>query len=128
MFIFTATLFLLPFSLAAPLVEHLAPIRRAVDVGGRNTNGGYIVAIKPSTVDPNNRLQWLNKVLNAQGITLDDDATQSLKLRWSEDVFNGLAGTFSTGALDTLRRQPEVAWVEEGPYPTVSPLSVKLEW
>ena len=127
MFISTAAIFLLPFSLAAPLVERLAPIRRAVDVGGRNANGGYIIAIKPNTVDPNNRLQWLNKVLNAQGVTLDNDATQSLKLRWSEDVFNGIAGTFSTGALDALRQQPEVAWVEEGPSPTVSRLSVKLE-
>ena len=28
---------------------------------------------------------------------------------WSENVFNGSAGTFSPGALDALRQQPEVA-------------------
>lgn len=126
MFICVATLILLPLSLAVPLVEHLAPIRRAVDVGGRNANGGYIVAIKPDTVDPNNRLQWLNKVLTAQGVTLDAEATQSLKLKWNKDVFNGIAGTLSTEALNALRRQPEVAWIEQGPSNTVSRLSVKL--
>jgi len=104
----------LSLSLAAPVAEHLAPLRRAVDVGGNNPNGGYIVSIKPNTVDPNNRLQWLTKVLNAQNLTLDEDAKQSLKHEWSEDVFNGIAGTLSTDALNVLRRQPEVAWVEEG--------------
>lgn len=114
MFNWSVALVLVPLSLAAPVAEHLAPIRRAVDVGGLNANGGYIVAIKPNTVDPNNRLQWLNRVLSAQNVTLDDGATQSLKLRWSQDVFNGLAGTLSAEALNVLRQQPEVAWVEEG--------------
>ena len=103
----------LSFALAAPVAEHLAPLRRAVDVGGKNTSGGYIVSIKTDTVDPNNRLRWLTKVLIAQNITID--ATQSLKLGWSEDIFNGLAGILSTDAINVLRRQPEVAWVEEGP-------------
>lgn len=114
MVIWSAGLALVSLSLAAPVADHLAPIRRAVDVGGLNANGGYIVSIKPNTVDPNNRLQWLNRVLNAQGVTLDDAATQSLKLGWSQDVFNGIAGTLSTEALNVLRQQPEVAWVEEG--------------
>jgi len=101
-------------SLAAPVAEHLAPLRRAVDVGGNNPGGAYIVSIKLNTVDPNNRLQWLTKVLNAQNLTLDEDAKQSLKHKWSEDVFNGIADTLSPDALNVLRRQPEVAWVEEG--------------
>jgi len=106
----------LSLSLAAPVAEHLAPLhRRAVDGGRNNPSGGYIVSIKPNTVDPKNRLQWLTKVLTAQNLTLDEDARQSLKYKWSEDVFNGIAGIFSTDALDVLRRQPEVAWVEEGP-------------
>jgi len=104
----------LSLAIAAPVAEHLAPLRRAVDVGGNNPSGGYIVSIKPNTVDPNNRLQWLNKVLNAQDLTLED-ATQSLKLESSEDIFNGIAGILSTDALNVLRQQPEVAWVEEGP-------------
>jgi len=114
MFTYTVALALLPLSLAAPLTAHLAPIRRAVDVGGRSANGGFIVSIKSNTVDPNNRKRWLNKVLSTNSVTLDDDTTQSLKLKWKEDVFNGIAGTFSTDALNVLRSQPEVAWIEEG--------------
>jgi len=114
MFIYTPALLLLPLSLAAPVTDHLPPIRRAVDVGARGVNGGYIVAIKPNTVDPLNRQQWLNRVLDAQGVVLDDATTQSLKLKWSPDVFNGLSGTLSTEALSILRQQPEVAWIEEG--------------
>jgi len=114
MFIYTAALALVPLSLAAPVVDRLAPIFRAADVSGRNTTGGYIVSIKSNTVDPRNRLQWLSKVLGAQGITIDDDTTQSLALDWSESIFNGISGTFSTEALNVLRQQPEVAWVEEG--------------
>jgi len=106
----------LSLSLAAPVAEHLAPLRRAVDVGGNNPSGGYIVSIKPNTVDPNNRLHWLTKVLTARNLTLDEDAKQALKFKWSEDVFNGIAGIFSTDALNVLRQQPEVAWIEEGPF------------
>ena len=105
----------LSLSLAAPVTEHLAPLHRAVDVSGNNHSGSYIVSIKPNTVDPNNRLQWLTKVLNAQNLTLDEDAKQSLKHKWSKDVFNGIAGTLSTDTLNVLWRQPEVAWVKEGP-------------
>jgi cerevisin len=108
-------LFLLPLSsFAAPVQpEHLAPIRRAVDVGGRSANGGHIVAINSNTVDPNNRGTWLTKVLSANGITIDDDTTQSLKLKWSDNVFNGIAGKFSQDALNVLQKQKEVAWIEE---------------
>jgi len=108
MFIYTAALLLLPLSLAAPVADHLPPIHHAVDVGGRSVNGGYIVAIKPNTVDPLNQQQWLNRVL-------DSATTQSLKLKWGPDIFNGLSGTLSTEALNNLRQQPEVAWIEQGP-------------
>jgi hypothetical protein len=108
MFTFIATLALLlallpllPLTLAAPVV-HLAPLRRALDIGGRHANGNYIVSFK----DPNNRGKWLNKVLAAHNVTLDYNTTQTL---------NGIAGTFSTEALDVLRKQPEVAYIEEGP-------------
>jgi hypothetical protein len=118
MFISPAALVLLPFlpllSLAAPVLDHLAPIRRAADVGGKNANGGHIVSFKADTVDPNNRLQWLNNILAAQGITLDNATIQSLKLQWSKDVFNGLAGPLPDEALDVLRKRPEVAYIEEG--------------
>jgi hypothetical protein len=106
---------LLPLTLAAPIVEHLAPLRRAVDVGGRHANGRYIVSIKPDTVDPNARGQWLNKVFSAHNVSLDYETTQKLKLRWDKDVFNGISGPFSTEALTALRKQPEVAYIEEGP-------------
>lgn len=116
MFIYTiaaAVFLLLPFSLAAPLVARLAPIR-PVQAGGRNPDGGYIVAIKPNTVDPNNRGRWLTRILSAQNVTLDDDTTKSLKLKWNQAVFNGLAGKFSSQALTALQKQPEVAWIQEG--------------
>jgi len=114
MFIYTAAaLALFPLSFAAPVTQHTAPIRRAVDVGGRSANGGYIVAIHPDTVNPNNRTGWLNKVLNAKGITLDDATTASLKVKWSQDIFNGVSGTFSPDAINVLSKQPEVAWIQE---------------
>jgi cerevisin len=113
MFVFTAALALVPLSFAAPLTRHLAPIRRAVDVGGDTANDGYIVAIKPNTVNPANRGAWLNKVLSAEGVTLDDATTKSLKLKWDEDIFNGLAGPLSTEAVEILQKQPEVAWIQE---------------
>jgi hypothetical protein len=103
----------LPLTLAAPVV-HLAPLRRAVDVGRRHANGRYIVSIKEDAVDPDARGQWLNKVLAAQNVTLDSETTQKLKLRWNKDVFNGISGAFSTEAVDVLREQPEVAYIEEG--------------
>jgi hypothetical protein len=116
MFVFAAALTLFPLSFAGPTFIHRAPIRRAVDVGGRNfNNGSYIVAINPDTVDPNNRGRWLNRVLSARGVQLDKDATQSLKLKWDKDIFNGIGGTFSAEALTALQEQPEVAWIQEGP-------------
>jgi hypothetical protein len=104
-----------PLSLAATTLTRRAPIHRAVDVGGRNfNNGSYIVAIHPNTVNHDNRGAWLNQVLSARGVTLDSDATQSLKLEWHKDIFNGIGGTFSAEALTALQEQPEVAWIQEG--------------
>jgi hypothetical protein len=110
-----AFLSLLPLTLTAPVTEHLAPLRRAVDVGGQHISGDYIVSIKSDTVDPYNRGQWLNKVLATHNVTLDHHTTQNLELRWNKEVFNGIAGRFSTEALNVLRKQPEVAYVHEGP-------------
>lgn len=114
MFTFITALAFLHVSLAAPSV-HLAPIRRAVDVGGQSGNGGHIISIKPDTVNPSNRDGWLNKILSAANVTLDEETTQSLTLDWSKDVFNGFAGKFSPEALTALQKQPEVAWIQEGP-------------
>jgi len=114
MFICTVALALIPLSLASPVLQHLAPIRRAVDFGGVSV-GGHTISIKADTVDPKNRLQWLNRLLNAEGVTLDYNATQSLELGWSEMIFNGFAGTFTPEVINVLRRQPEVAWIEERP-------------
>jgi hypothetical protein len=111
----TAVLSQLPPTLAAPVVEHLAPLRRAIDVGGRHADGRYIVSIKPDTVNPDARGEWLNKVLGAHNITLDFETTQKLKLRWNKDVFNGISGAFSTEVINVLRKQPEVEYIEEGP-------------
>jgi cerevisin len=105
---------MLPLTLAAPVV-HLAPLRRAVEVGGQHANGRYIVSIKPDTVNPDARGQWLNKVLGAHNVTLDYETTQNLKLRWNKDVFNGISGPFSSEAINVLRKQPEVAYIAEGP-------------
>jgi cerevisin len=114
-----ALLALLPLTLTlaapTPVVEHLAPLRRAVDVGSRHADGNYIVSLKSDTVDPNNRGQWLNKVLDAHNVTLDYHTTQNLKLRWNKAIFDGIAGTFSPEALNVLRKQPEVAYIQEGP-------------
>ena len=115
MFAYAAVLAVLPLSLAAPVTEHLAPIHRAVDVSAQSANGGHIVALKPNSVNPNNRGEWLNKVLSAGDVTLDQATNQSLKLKWSDKVFNGVAGTFSNEALNVLRKLPEVAWIQEGP-------------
>jgi hypothetical protein len=112
-----ALLALLPITLAAPapVVEHLAPLRRAVDVGSRHADGNYIVSLKSDTVDPNSRGQWLNKVLDAHNVTLDYHTTQNLKLRWNKAILDGIAGTFSPEALNVLQKQPEVAYIQEGP-------------
>jgi hypothetical protein len=110
---------LLPLTLAAPVV-HLAPLRRAADVGERHANSHYIVSIKQDTVNPKARGEWLDKVLGAHNVTLDYETTQELKLRWDKDIFNGISGPFSTEAVDVLRKQPKIEYIEEGPSLSLS--------
>ena len=94
-----------PRTLPRTLPPALCPFYTAADLGGR------ILSFKPNTIDAKKRGQWLNKVL---GVTLNDKTTQSLTLDWREDVFNSVAGKFSTKAVDILRKEAEVAWIQEG--------------
>ena len=90
----------------------LAPLYRR-----SNTNSTrYIVSIHPNTVDPSNRLNWLNGLLptakvSAQSVGAQDDGVVH---HWDSNVFNGLAGNFDDASLAVLRAQSEVAYVEEG--------------
>ena len=94
----------------------LAPIKRAVDIPGAFAPDpqAYVVALKPNTVDPLARGEWLNNVLSTRGHRRRDLASSGLKLNWNETVYNGLAGTFSDAEIRTLRRQDEVKYIQHG--------------
>jgi len=100
---------------SAPLPERqakLAPIYR------RSTTGStqYIVALHPNSVEPTNRLNWLNNVLGTTAkvsAQSTGDSQDSVVHHWDANVFNGLAGSFDEDSLSVLRAQSEVAWIEE---------------
>ncbi|KAG8772960.1 subtilisin-like serine protease [Serendipita sp. 397] len=109
------TLLLLPLTFGAPLPApvYLAPIKRSEAINARAVaDNAYIIAIKDNTVDPANRGAWVNKIMTNAGVTLSDDETNSLRLGWNETIMNGIAGTFSAKALNVIRSQSEVAYVE----------------
>jgi len=102
-----------PLSTSPPT---LAPLYRRSATGTTR----YIVAIHPDTVEPTNRLNWLNGLLPATASakvsaqSVGDEDASAVVHHWDAGVFNGLAGTFDEESLNAIRAQSEVAWVEEG--------------
>ncbi|KAG8830049.1 subtilisin-like serine protease [Serendipita sp. 399] len=104
-----------PLAQCAPLSQSrpLAPLyRRAESISTR-----YIVSLRDDTVDPANRVAWLNRILapatpmvSAKSI---DDNENGVIHQWDAAVFNGVAGHFDEDSLNILRAQSEVAWIEE---------------
>lgn len=87
----------------------------SVQVAAVTDSASYIVALKPNTVDPNARGEWLNTVLANGGHRRRDVATTAgsdLRLKWNETIFNGLAGTFSQAEIETLGGLDEVKYVQ----------------
>jgi hypothetical protein len=117
----------------APLQSRqLAPLyRRATPDSSSDTTTTprYIVSFHPDSVNPTNRLNWLNGVLQTSSSSAkvsakantEDDTT--VVHDWNADVFNGLAGSFTEQDLGLIRSQAEVAWVEEG-WPTIQYLAL----
>ncbi|KIM22429.1 hypothetical protein M408DRAFT_18182 [Serendipita vermifera MAFF 305830] len=99
---------------SAPLASTpptLAPLYRRS--GTNNTR--YIVSIRANTVDPANRLNWLNGFLptakvSAKSVGTSDDGVVH---HWDTNIFNGLAGCFDDASLEAIRAQSEVAYIEE---------------
>jgi hypothetical protein len=120
-FSFITTLFLALSAQSAPLPNqeqsHLAPLYRR----STNPSSRYIIALHPNTVDPSNRLTWLNTILStstsspfvsAQSV---EEQPRAVVHHWDEKIFNGLAGSFDDNSLNVLRAQSQVAYIEEGP-------------
>lgn len=108
------TLFLALAAQSAPLPKSaqasLAPLYRRSDNPTR-----FIVALHPNSVNPTNRLNWINNVLGSSSVSAQSvgDDEGGVVHHWDENVFNGFAGTFDDASLTTLRAQSEVAYVEE---------------
>jgi cerevisin len=103
-----------------PMLAMLAPVLAAPTpmvsvirtINGRAVEGSFIVKIKAaSDIAVDGRGQWLNNVL-ARGSAVVDD-TESLKLGWPKNVFDGLSGNFDTNALNALRASPDVEYIVE---------------
>jgi hypothetical protein len=121
------SLSLLPFSLAAPFGSSRrsfhtrrsspAPVKRSLDPRATAVDpNAYIVTLKANSVDPTNREGWLNTIMMDGGLTQTDNHCSNLRLAWNETVMNAIAGTFSTEALDAIRAQPEVDFIEPGKH------------
>ena len=119
----------LAFVDAAP-TRLLPIIKRTARDDDLSAPTSYIVAIKPNTVDPSNRGAWLDKIFAAANAPLSDDDKSTLRLGWNETVFNGLSGVFNTKALNVLRANENVEYIQEStflsdayfPLPGLSPL------
>ncbi|KAG9056136.1 hypothetical protein FS842_000228 [Serendipita sp. 407] len=116
--ILTTLLLVLHLAKCAPLSQSrpLAPLYRRSD----SSTTRYIVSIRDNTVDPANRLTWLNRILatstpKVSAKAVDDDENGVVH-QWDAAVFNGVAGHFDEQSLDILRAQNEVAWIEEGNF------------
>jgi hypothetical protein len=112
-------------SFAAPTP---ASSRAAQQVANSNTDAQttsgsqtYILSLKPNTVDPDARGEWLNTVLSINNHTRRDLSSTStgsdLRLTWSEHVFNGIAGSFSEAEVEMLRSLDEVKYIQPGSLP-----------
>jgi hypothetical protein len=99
--------------------QTLAPLYRRSNT---NNTTRYIVSLHPNTVDPSNRLTWLNSLLppttttkiSAQSVGNNEDDDTGVVHHWDPNVFNGLAGKFDDESLAILRSQSQVAYIEEG--------------
>jgi cerevisin len=102
-----STLALVASVLAAP-----APLLPVTRNNARAVPNSYIVKIKATSDIPvENRNNWLNNVLARGDATVQD--SDSLKLGWPKNVFDGLSGTFDKGALNALRASPDVEYIVE---------------
>jgi len=137
---------LLSSTLALPTLHQqerrlLAPLRRAESIPRAipSSPNAYIVSLRPGTVDPSARADWLSSVLDTPATTsnLTSTANNTVKtneshhdqhslrhgykrtedngyvLGWDERVFNGLAGTFTDSEVDALRARDEVAYIQQ---------------
>lgn len=112
----TSVVFALPTRYNQP---RKAPLRRAEDIPGAEAVSptAFIVALTPdSSVDPTNRVAWVTSVLSKNGIQTESLDTDSMQMNWNETVFNGFAGNFDDAALEALRSNPQVAYIEPGLY------------
>jgi hypothetical protein len=96
----------------------LLPIIKRAGGSGQpsSTPTSYIVALKDDTVNPVGRGAWLDKIFSAAGASLSEDEKTALRLGWNETVFNGLSGLFNTDALNVLRTNENVAYIQESAY------------
>jgi cerevisin len=102
-----SALALVASTLAAP-----APLLPVTRVSGRSIPDSYIVKIKASSDIPvERRGQWLTNVLAAGGATVQD--ADSLKLKWSKDIFDGVSGTFDKNGVNALRANKDVEYIVE---------------
>jgi cerevisin len=94
--------------LAAP--APMVPVTRTIN--GRSIPNSYIVKIKASSDIPvENRGKWLNNVLARGDASVQDP--DSLKLKWSKNIFDGISGTFDKNAINALRASPDVDYIVE---------------
>jgi len=78
-----------------------------------SSNGGYIVSLKPDSVDPLNRGPWLQNVLGETVSVATVEQGGDKRLGWPEDLFNGLSGSFTDEEIEILRDQDAVAWIQD---------------
>jgi cerevisin len=99
-------------TLVASVLAAPAPLLPVTRVNGRSIPDSYIVKIKASSDIPvERRGQWLNNVLATGGATVQD--ADSLKLKWSKDIFDGVAGTFDKDGVNALRANKDVEYIIE---------------
>lgn len=102
-----------------------APIKRSSNPQARAvSSNAYIVMFKnTSSINSGNRGDWLNGIMSTAGVAMAKGESDSLRMKWNESVLNGIAGTFSDSALDVIRSQEDVDFVEPG---KISPAKHKM--
>ncbi|CAG7855232.1 SubName: Full=Probable endopeptidase K {ECO:0000313/EMBL:CCA73645.1} [Serendipita indica DSM 11827] len=123
----SALLFAVEAVNSAPVPPKLAPLYRR----SSSNSTRYIVALHENTVNPTQRLDWLNRVLATTTPRISAQSTSDANgaiHHWDAGVFNGLAGTFDSESVNVLRAQSEVAWIEEDAvlHKSASPLISQL--
>ncbi|KAI0717843.1 serine protease [Cerioporus squamosus] len=87
-------------ALAAPSVE----LKSVLKYDGPTNPNSYVVKLKDD-VSKTDHLAWLDTNHNATSNVVYRD--------WQTNVFHGYAGTFETDALNALRANPDVDYIEE---------------